>query len=140
MLIRFLNSLVLTIRNYENGTFPNLQLWYVEVSWDGGLDEISGCASNPRYNFGHWSIMSYQNSEMNWQKLWTLLEMVFCYQNCSDLLWEKIVRGKLLKFEGEGWIFKIFEFTRTIHSNRERWEQLLVTECFFNLFLEVSQI
>ena len=34
------------------------------------------------------------------------LEMVFCYQNCSDLLWEKIDcssdREKLLKFEAEG--------------------------------------
>ena len=37
-------------------------------------------------------------------------------------------------------IFKIFEITRTIYSNSERSEQLLVTECFFNLFLEVSQI
>ena len=32
-------------------------------------------------------------------------EMVFCYQNCSDLLWEKNCtsdREKLLKFEAEG--------------------------------------
>ena len=29
-------------------------------------------------------------------------EMIFCYQNCSDLLWEKIVLEKLLKFEAEG--------------------------------------
>jgi hypothetical protein len=28
--------------------------------------------------------------------------------------------------------------TKTIHSNSERSEQLVVTECFFNLFLEVS--
>ena len=42
--------------------------------------------------------------------------MVFCYQNCSDLLWEK--KG-----------------SQTIYS-----EQFLVTECFFNLFLEVSHI
>ena len=34
--------------------------------------------------------------------------MVFCYQNCSDLLWEKtcsIDWEKLLKFEAEGWEF-----------------------------------
>ena len=30
-------------------------------------------------------------------------------------------------------IRKIFEITRTIYSNSERSEQLLVTECFFNL-------
>ena len=39
-------------------------------------------------------------------------EMVFCYQNCSDLLWEKIVLV----------IEKIFEITRTIYSNSERSE------------------
>ena len=68
-----------------------------------------------------------------------LLIMVFCYQNCSDLLWEKIVLvidknfwNSRLKAEN----FKIFEITWTIYSNR----QYLVTECFFSLFLEVSQI
>ena len=30
--------------------------------------------------------------------------MVFCFQNCSDLLWEKIVQliKKKVKFEAEG--------------------------------------
>ena len=36
--------------------------------------------------------------------------MVFCYQNCSDLLWEKIVlssdREKLLKFEAEENVYR----------------------------------
>ena len=34
--------------------------------------------------------------------------MVFCYQNCSDLLWEKNCssdREKKPKFEAEGWEF-----------------------------------
>ena len=35
-------------------------------------------------------------------------------------------------------ICKMFEITRTIYSNIERSEQFLVTECFFNLFLQVS--
>ena len=38
--------------------------------------------------------------------------MVFCYQNCSELLWERIVlnsdQENLLKFEAEGWEFAIF--------------------------------
>ena len=64
------------------------------------------------------------------------IEMVFRHHNCSYLLWEK-----LLKFEDEGREFaKIFEITRTIYLNSERSEQFLVTECFFNLFLEVSHI
>ena len=66
--------------------------------------------------------------------------MVFCYQNCSDLLWEKIVLlikknfwNSRLKAEN----LQIFEITRTIYSNSDRSEQFLVTTCFFNLFLEV---
>ena len=44
-------------------------------------------------------------------------------------------REKLLKFEAE---CKMFEITGTIYSSSERSEQFLATECFFNLFLEVS--
>ena len=36
------------------------------------------------------------------------LKMVFCYQNCSDILWEKKGSSdpeKLLEFETEGWEF-----------------------------------
>ena len=61
--------------------------------------------------------------------------MVFCCQNCSDLLWEKNCFSdpeKLLKFEAGGWEFeKIFEIARTIYLNSEISEQFLVTECFF---------
>ena len=63
------------------------------------------------------------------------VEIVFCYQNCSDLLWEKIVLEWLRKtFDIWGWsprIFNIFEITRTIYSNSERSEQFLVTEKLF---------
>ena len=38
---------------------------------------------------------------------------------------------KLLKFEAEGQEFaKCFEIIRTIYSNSERSEKILVTECF----------
>ena len=67
--------------------------------------------------------------------------MVFCYQNCADLLWEKIVI--LIKKNFRGWeprICKNFEITTKIYSDSERSEHFLVTECFFNLFLEVSHV
>ena len=49
-----------------------------------------------------------------------------------------IDRVTLLKFVAEAGEFcKYSEITRTIYSNSERSEQFLVTECFFNLFLEV---
>ena len=53
-------------------------------------------------------------------------KLVFCYRNCSDLLWEKIVLVIEKTFEIRGWrsrIFKYFEITRTIYSNSERSEQ-----------------
>ena len=54
------------------------------------------------------------------------MEMVFCYQNCSDL-----PREKLLKFKAEG-----REFANILRSLEQFW----VTECFFNMSLEVSHI
>ena len=53
-------------------------------------------------------------------------------KNCSS------DREKLLKFEAESREFS--KFLRSIYSNSERSEQFLVTECFFNLFLEVCHI
>ena len=56
--------------------------------------------------------------------------MVFCYQNCSDLLWEKNCssdREKLLKFEGEGWEFaKLLrslehQFVQTVKGQKNAW-------------------
>ena len=57
-------------------------------------------------------------------------------KNCSS------DREKLLKCEAEGQEFAklSIEITSTICSNSQRSEQFLVTECFFNLFLEVSHI
>ena len=53
------------------------------------------------------------------------MRMVFCYQNCSDLLWEKIaivMEKKLLKFEAEGREFVNFlrsleQFIQTVTSH-----------------------
>ena len=35
--------------------------------------------------------------------------MVFCFQNCSHLIWEKIDQERLLKFEAEVWEFAKLE-------------------------------
>ena len=53
------------------------------------------------------------------------------------LLIEKIF-AKFFKFQPQS--CKRFEITRTIYSNSKRSEQFLVIECFFNLFLQVSNI
>jgi hypothetical protein len=57
------------------------------------------------------------------------MEMVFCYQNCSDLLLEKIVlviEKKLLKFEAEGREFEFFlrlleQFIQTVKGQNNFW-------------------
>ena len=65
--------------------------------------------------------------------------MVFSYQNCSNLQWEKIVLLWSRKtFEIWGWmprICKIFEITRTTYSNNFCWQNV-----FLNMFLKVSHI
>ena len=59
---------------------------------------------------------------ISWQKLWVVLNsMVFCYQNCSHLLWEK-----LLKFEAEGQeVAKILrsleQFIQTVKGKNNSW-------------------
>ena len=75
-------------------------------------------------------------------------EMVFCYQNCSDLLWEKNCSSDREKlFEIRGWrprICKFFEITRTIYSNSERSEQFLEQKnfltCYWSLVLNNLRI
>ena len=58
----------------------------------------------------------------------THLKMVFCYQNCSDLLWEKIVLmiEKLLKFEAVGQEFskKIWSFQQFIQTVKGQYDFL----------------
>ena len=55
--------------------------------------------------------------------------MLFCYQNCSDLQWEKNCssdRVNLLKFEAEGWEFAknlrlIEQFIQTVKGKNNFW-------------------
>ena len=60
--------------------------------------------------------------------------MVFCYQNCSDLLWEKSQgsrdREKLLKFKAEGREFANFlrsleQFFGTMKVQNNFWNRML---------------
>ena len=79
-----------------------------------------------------------QLKDLNGQKI------VFCYQNCSDLLQQKKCYSdweQLLKFEAECREFEIFlRSLEQIYSNSERSKPFLVTECFFNLFLQIGKI
>ena len=64
---------------------------------------------------------SFQHSGFCFQKCSDLLwEMVFCYQNSSGLQWEKIVLVIEKTFEIRGWRPRIFNFfvnTRTVSEN-----------------------
>ena len=69
------------------------------------------------------------------QQWYFVTKIVLTYCEKKLFLWSRKT------FEIQGWrlrICKIFEITRKIYSNIERSEQFLVTECFFNLFLEIS--
>ena len=81
------------------------------------------------------------------------VEFLFCQTTLFNLLENSRRLGKRKKNEIEQmascglmvrilqhfFSFELFEIIRTIHSNNEKSEQVLVTECFFNLFLEISQ-
>ena len=73
-------------------------------------------------------------------------EMVFCYQNCSDLLWEKIVLVIEKNFWNSGLKadnFLIFWDDLNNLFKIKGQKQFLVIECFFcffNLLLAVSHI
>ena len=55
--------------------------------------------------------------------------IIFCYQNCSELLWEEIVlviEKKPLKYEAEGWEFANFlrlleQFIQTVKGEINFW-------------------
>ena len=55
------------------------------------------------------------------------LSMVFCFQNCPQLLWEKNIKKNVSKFQAKGQEFVIFLRTlfRKNYSNSERLEQSL---------------
>jgi hypothetical protein len=76
----------------------------------------------------HEFMNSYVFAMLVERKKWyfvTKIVLTHCEKHCSS------DREKLLKFEAE---------FRTIYSSRKRSEQFLLTECFFNLFPEVSHI
>ena len=64
----------------------------------------------------------------------------FDYQHCSDFLWEKFVLVIMKNFWNSRLKVENLKIFRTIYSNSERSELFLVTECLFNLFLEVSHL
>ena len=80
--------------------------------------------------------------QWNWP-LKSKTEMVFCYQNCSNLLWEKIVQaiGKNLeKFKADGREFgKVLRSLNNL-SNQRKIRAIFETEYFFNLLHNGSQI
>ena len=65
--------------------------------------------------------------------------MVFCFENCYDLLWEKIVLVMEKKsFEIQGWCLRIcenFDITTAIYSNSEMSEQFLKQNAFLTCSL-----
>ena len=84
---------------------------------------------NGFYVLGYLSSQAVREYFFNFAKESYFSEMVFCYQNCSDLLWEKNCssdREKLLKFEAEGREFSKFlrsleQFIQTVKGQNNSW-------------------
>ena len=123
----------------------------------------------PRPQVISWACLDNENSTQvliaNWipdslikmERKSVLIGLFFCYQIVlnqtrngillANLFWPTVRkncssdRGKTFEIRGcRPRICKNFETTRTIYSNSERSEQFLITECFFDLFLEVSHV
>ena len=67
--------------------------------------------------------------------------MVLRYQNCSDLLCEKLVlviEKNFCAFEAKGCEFaKLLEITRTIYSNSKKSDQFLKQNTFYWKFSDL---
>ena len=69
--------------------------------------------------------------------------MVFRYQNCSDLLWEKKCSSdweKLLKLDAEGWEFAKFlrsleQFIQTVEGQTNFWSQNAFLTCSWRFLI-----
>jgi hypothetical protein len=115
--------------NFQSFTFrwfKNSTLWW-KVKDISKKQILTGSLENmfwwkPLSWFSHWRLPS------SWVKFLTVFLLTYCEKKSSSV-WEK-----LLKLRAEGREFS------TIYSNSERSKQFVVTECFFNLFLKVSQI
>ena len=120
---------------YSGARLKSLSLLLARGSWEGhGIKKRGPFLLFP---VGFWNPIIFPN----W--IWIFL----MYQIWKSIPFQKLfsdtvlVFTKKLKILGlQPRISKVFSITRTIHSNSERSEQFVVTECFFNLFLEVSQI
>ena len=69
--------------------------------------------------------------------------MFFFNFSSNEKKWHFVAKSVLTYSEKKNLVaenLQNFDITRTISSNSERSEQFWATECFFNLFLEVSQI
>ena len=72
-----------------------------------------------------------------WSHCWYFFtKIVLTYSQKKMFLWGTTfeIRGRRPR------ICKNFEITRTIYSNSESSERFSMTECFFNLFLNISHI
>ena len=83
-------------------------------------------------NRGNWA--QCRNGKVNWKiefqalgkRIQCLVKLVFCYQNCSDLLWEKNILVIEKTFEIRGWKFakilrSLEQFIQTVKVQNNFW-------------------
>ena len=126
-------------KNGANYMSPSFSLSSHELLWNNKHTKNQASILMPcsilSNHFVTWQVpllvlANFSPQKMAWFQNWSRhrLGLVFCFQNCSDLIWEKVVlcsdQEKLLKFKAEGWEFAKFlrSLFRTIYSNGERSE------------------
>ena len=122
--------------------------WQKLLQWNLNLRKISTCKFTLEMKGSKTEVFIYfiEKFVVAQKKVWILC-VPNTYTLGSNHFWsqtyceKKLFQWSRKTFEIRGWrpkICKNFEITRTFCSSSERSEQFLVTELFFNLFLEVS--
>ena len=130
-------SLVLGFQNYARNSYPSIAFWAMY---------FQKCIANPAHLAGLFcpvlfcpqkaiavgikflAHFCYPLIKKTW-KIFSKVGMVFCYYNCSDLLWKKIVLvidKFFLKFEAEGRELSISlrsleQFIQTVKGQNNFW-------------------
>ena len=109
------------------------KLWFIQElsEWSMYCSYSSWILSSSRQlvSESNLGVNIQKNVRVYWNPSSVDIVIFFCYQNCSDLLLEKIVlvtEKKLLKFEAESWEFSKFlrsleQFIQTVKSQNNFW-------------------
>ena len=107
-------SFSLTFFSHRRAYFIQSQLFtsfqnYIPIQKEKQSTFSKETIDNVNFSKSYW----LQAGELFW---FGVKKLVFCYQNCSDLLWEKIVPAIEKNFEIRGWKPRICKILRSLEQ------------------------